>query len=499
MKSLSSPFETLSLEFRIRAIAYVYNILLWLTVIFSYFYFEIFHPVFLLFIGVGFAYGVFAHIAIGNLMSFHEKISHIANEAAQGRFDGRVTHITKQDEFGRLALYINEMLDQLESYFREVATSFQYASEHKFYRKTMPVGLHGTFRTSLENINESLKAMEENAAFITRNEMLSQLSYLSSSSINKNLKTLQSDLGSMTERMQTAAELSGNSVTVAKQSRESIQRILDSLDKMSQLIENTTEAMADLDRRSTEITEVIDLITTIADKTNLLALNAAIEAARAGEQGRGFAVVADEVRNLAVNTKDATARIAPIMEGFQKEVSMVLKETREVRGMSESSRDTVSSFVDSVTKLADATDDTQDQVTYARDIGFMSAFKVDQLAFKQNGYMAVNRGRDSDETKEVMGSDVSDSHLNQWMQGQAGTQGFSSLPSYTRLGQSLTQLYDHIHDAVKRMEDGWESSREMQKKMCQAFESGERSSDELFALLDRMVDEKYRHQVKNKH
>ncbi len=492
MNSLFSLFDTLSLEFRIRAIAYIYNILLWVTVIFSYFYFQIFHPVFLLFIGVGLAYGIFAHIAIGNLMSFHEKISHIADEASQGRFDGRVTHITKQDEFGRLAIAINEMLDQLESYFREVATAFQYASAHKFFRKTMPVGLHGTFRTSLERVNESLGAMEENAAFITRNEMLSQLSYLSSSSIHKNLKTVQGDLATMAERMQSASTLSGNNVEIANQSRESIQAILEALDKMSHLIESSNHAMEDLDRRSTEITDVIDLITTIAEKTNLLALNAAIEAARAGEQGRGFAVVADEVRTLAVNTKEATGRIAPIMEGFQKDVTRVLNDSREVRSMSESSRETVSQFVDSVARLADTASDALDQVAYARDIGFMSAFKVDQLTFKQNGYMAVNRGRDSEETREVLGESAENSRLGAWRNEQAEAQGFTGLSAYNRLQQPLDGLYHHVHSAVNLMEDGWEGNRTVQQQMCDAFKSGEAASDELFELLDHMVEEKYR-------
>ena len=79
----------------------------------------------------------------------------------------------------------------------------------------------------------------------------------------------------------------------------------------------TTAIMAQLGESSTEIGQVIKVITSIAQQTNLLALNATIEAASAGEAGRGFAVVANEVKELAKQTAQATENIGRKIESIQ--------------------------------------------------------------------------------------------------------------------------------------------------------------------------------------
>lgn len=83
----------------------------------------------------------------------------------------------------------------------------------------------------------------------------------------------------------------------------------------------TQSAVAKLGESSTEIGEVVKLISSIAAQTNLLALNATIEAARAGEAGRGFAVVAQEVKELATQTASATDDISRKVESIQTDVA----------------------------------------------------------------------------------------------------------------------------------------------------------------------------------
>ena len=94
---------------------------------------------------------------------------------------------------------------------------------------------------------------------------------------------------------------------------------------MQQAIETLAGSVELLGDRSSEIGKIVDVITSIADQTNLLSLNAAIEAARAGESGRGFSVVADEVRKLAEGSGKAAEQIGELIKEVQTETAKAVK------------------------------------------------------------------------------------------------------------------------------------------------------------------------------
>jgi methyl-accepting chemotaxis protein len=97
-----------------------------------------------------------------------------------------------------------------------------------------------------------------------------------------------------------------------------------------QAVESTTRTMSKLNDSSREIGDVIRLITSIAEQTNLLALNATIEAARAGEAGKGFAVVADEVKQLAQETARATGDISKRVETIQEDSGQAAQAIQDI-------------------------------------------------------------------------------------------------------------------------------------------------------------------------
>jgi methyl-accepting chemotaxis protein len=92
----------------------------------------------------------------------------------------------------------------------------------------------------------------------------------------------------------------------------------------------TDERMTELSAAGDRIGDVVKLITSIAEQTNLLALNATIEAARAGEAGRGFAVVASEVKSLASQTAKATDEIRQQIASMQQVATSAVGAIRNI-------------------------------------------------------------------------------------------------------------------------------------------------------------------------
>jgi methyl-accepting chemotaxis protein len=101
------------------------------------------------------------------------------------------------------------------------------------------------------------------------------------------------------------------------------------------MAEKTSNTMDELGRSSSQIGQVIKVITTIAEQTNLLALNATIEAARAGDMGKGFAVVANEVKELARETAKATEDIGTKIEAMQTDTERAVTAIGEIASVIE--------------------------------------------------------------------------------------------------------------------------------------------------------------------
>jgi len=166
----------------------------------------------------------------------------------------------------------------------------------------------------------------------------------------------------------TALETTKQAKEILSDAKAVVHSNMESIEFLAAQLHEAAVVTLQLEDNSTEIGAVLEVISSIAEQTNLLALNAAIEAARAGEQGRGFAVVADEVRTLAGRTQNSTLEVHTIIkklqEGSKRVVDVMQKADKSV-GISVTQASNVTDSLNGVITATEQIDKMNSDIVHA--------------------------------------------------------------------------------------------------------------------------------------
>ncbi len=419
------------------------------------------------------------------------EIYNAIHASRRGELHHRITHTVGLGEMGQIAWELNDLLDQIEMYFKEVSTCFSLVSEGKYHRRAQVCGLPGQFATSLENINQAIVAMGANVSYISRNRVFSRLHELNTDNLLFNLKLNQEDLKQVSEEMDQVEQIAKANAAAAVSSLETVNSISSGLGGIGEKVDCVAQAMERLNAESEKVMEALRIISDIADQTSLLALNASIEAARAGEQGRGFAVVADEVKALSERTKSATKEISGTLRSFHEGVAEMTVQSRSASEATGPIGAQVAEFHARFTEFANASETTIKRLAYAKDRSFGSLVKVDHMIFKQNGYCAINKTGDTEESRAVEVDHVG-CRLGRWYYEGIGKEQFSHTAAYRKLEPPHAEVHSAIQKAVNISKGDWSRDEAASAAMVAALESGEQASREVVEWIDQMVEEKHR-------
>jgi methyl-accepting chemotaxis protein len=274
------------------------------------------------------------------ILTLKDKVLKVSNGDLTEQID-----IKSNDEIGELSNAFNDMQTSLRTLIEKIEVSAEQVASHT---EQLAAGAEQT-SVATEDVAKVMQEVASGAENQT-------------SGLDRNARILEETskgIIHIVDNSSLVAELSIKTSEQAEEGGKSVHRTMNQMNSIFGSVEKSNKIIKSLFERSVEIGSILDIISGIADQTNLLALNAAIEAARAGEHGKGFAVVADEVRKLAEQSQSSAKQITELIKGIQNDtnnsVQIMEKVTEDVEDGMKVSSETIGKFDQIMSSMKDMT------------------------------------------------------------------------------------------------------------------------------------------------
>ena len=251
---------------------------------------------------------------------------HTTQRIVDGERACDVPHQSRADEIGPLAIAIDafrEAMIEAEQLTEQTRQDAEEREARAARLMQMTADFDAAVSTMLDEVGQAASNLDENA---TAMAAIAEETAAQSAAVTDASSTASANVQGVAAATEELSVSVASIQDIVKTSQRSTSEAVSHAELMQQRV-------AQLESAAGSISEVIDLITSIAAQTNLLALNATIEAARAGEAGKGFAVVASEVKELANQTSKATDDIARQVEGIQGTTKESVEAIRQIMTM----------------------------------------------------------------------------------------------------------------------------------------------------------------------
>lgn len=300
--------------------------------------------------------------------------------------------VKTNDEIGQMAKNFNIMID----HFADMLGKSKEVAHHVSMSASDLAASSEEVSASSDEVSRTIDEIAQGAS-----EQASETENGASlmSNLADKIKVLTKDSDIMSGAAKSVVEANSRGTEVMNELKVKTNENNDATTRISQ-------AVQELENKSSEIGGILETITNIADQTNLLALNASIEAARAGEHGRGFAVVAEEIRKLAEGSGEAAETIRTIVSQIQEEskntvsIMAVVQDRSEEQGIAVKSVDEVfeeihtsteqiTTIIDEVAKFIDGVNVDKDKIVTS--IENISAVSEESAAASQQVTASVQQ------------------------------------------------------------------------------------------------------------